>query len=118
MTELAQPKRLPSADDGRVRRRLPGWIRTRAPGGETYAGLKTELRKRGLATVCEEARCPNVAECWGGGTATVMLLGEICTRGCRFCAVKTMKRPPAPDPDEPEKLAGMIDELLGRGLGD
>jgi len=61
--------------------------------------------------VCEEARCPNVHECWAGGTATVMLLGEVCTRGCRFCAVKTSKRPPPPDPDEPEQLAALIAEL-------
>jgi lipoic acid synthetase len=108
--QTAQPKRLPTAA-GRTRRRLPPWIRTRAPGGSSYANLKHQLRERGLATVCEEARCPNVAECWGGGTATVMLLGEICTRGCRFCAVKTMKRPPAPDPQEPAKLATMIEGL-------
>jgi lipoic acid synthetase len=93
------------------RRRLPAWIRTRPPGGGEYARLKTLLRERKLATVCEEARCPNVHECWRDGTATVMLLGEICTRGCRFCAVKTMKRPPAPEPDEPEQYAGMIAEL-------
>lgn len=95
----------------RGRRRLPSWIKTRPPGGVEYARLKTLLREKKLATVCEEARCPNVHECWASGTATVMLLGEICTRGCRFCAVKTQKRPPAPDPDEPEHLAGLIAEL-------
>jgi lipoic acid synthetase len=102
--DLVQLRRQP-------RRRLPSWIRTRPPGGGEYARLKTLLRERKLATVCEEARCPNVHECWAGGTATVMLLGEICTRGCRFCAVKTMKRPPAPDPDEPEHLASLLAEL-------
>lgn len=102
--ELVQLRRGP-------RRRLPAWIRTRPPGGGEYARLKQLLRDKKLATVCEEARCPNVHECWAGGTATVMLLGEICTRGCRFCAVKTMKRPPAPDPDEPENLAAVIAEL-------
>ncbi len=93
------------------RRRLPTWIKSRVPGGAEYARVKSLLREKKLATVCEEARCPNVHECWGGGTATVMLLGEICTRGCRFCAVKTMKRPPAPDPDEPEHLAEAIAAL-------
>lgn len=92
-------------------RRLPSWIRTKAPGGEGYARLKTLLREKKLATVCEEARCPNVHECWAGGTATVMLLGDTCTRGCRFCAVKTAKLPDAPDPDEPLHLAETIAEL-------
>lgn len=92
-------------------RRLPTWIRTRAPGGEGYARVKHLLRAKGLATVCEEARCPNVHECWGGGTATVMLLGDTCTRGCRFCAVNTAKRPPAPDPEEPLHLAETVAEL-------
>ncbi|MCO5170803.1 MAG: lipoyl synthase [Planctomycetes bacterium] len=92
-------------------RRLPTWIRTRVPGGEGYARLKGLLREKRLATVCEEAHCPNVHECWGGGTATVMLLGDTCTRGCRFCAVKTAKRPPAPDPDEPLHLAETVSEL-------
>jgi lipoic acid synthetase len=73
--------------------------------------LKRLLREKKLATVCEEARCPNVAECWADGTATVMLLGEICTRGCRFCAVQTQKTPPAPDPDEPRHLAEALTEL-------
>ena len=101
------PKPLPTT---RSPRRLPSWIKGKLPGGPEYAALKTRLRELGLATVCEEARCPNLGECWSGGTATVMLLGEICTRGCRFCAVKTMKRPPPPDPDEPEHMAQLISE--------
>src|SRR5687768_5391642 len=92
-------------------RRLPSWIRTRVPGGEEYARLKSLLREKKLATVCEEAHCPNVHECWGGGTATVMLLGDTCTRGCRFCAVKTAKSPPPPDPEEALHLAETISEL-------
>jgi lipoyl synthase len=92
-------------------RRLPSWIRTRPPGGEEYARLKRLLREKNLATVCEEAHCPNVHECWGGGTATVMLLGDTCTRGCRFCAVKTAKLPPPADPAEPLHLAEVISEL-------
>lgn len=102
MSETAAP---------RPPRRLPTWIRTRIPGGDGHARLKALLREKRLATVCEEARCPNVHECWGGGTATVMLLGDTCTRGCRFCAVKTAKRPPAPDPEEPEHLAEAIAAL-------
>lgn len=113
---MTKPRTLPSAGSaaapaGGVRRRLPAWIKTRPPGGGEYARLKTLLREKKLATVCEEARCPNVHECWADGTATVMLLGEICTRGCRFCAVRTMKTPPAPDPDEPEHLAEVLSEL-------
>jgi lipoic acid synthetase len=92
-------------------RRLPAWIKSKIPGGESYARLKGLLREKGLATVCEEAQCPNVGECWGGGTATVMLLGDTCTRGCRFCAVDTAKAPAPADPDEPEKLAQVISEL-------
>ena len=64
----------------------PPWLKVRAPGGDTYHRLKETLRKLDLYTVCEEARCPNVGECWREGTATVMLLGDVCTRGCRFCA--------------------------------
>ena len=67
----------------------PDWLRVQAPGGENYAHLKQVLRERGLHTVCEEARCPNIGECWGGGTATFMVLGDVCTRGCRFCAVNS-----------------------------
>lgn len=67
----------------------PPWLKVRAPGGERYGALKETFRRLDLHTVCEEARCPNIGECWAEGTATVMLLGDTCTRGCRFCAVKT-----------------------------
>ena len=106
---MTEPRALPRAEA--PRRRLPSWIKTRPPGGGEYSRLKTLLREKKLATVCEEARCPNVHECWADGTATVMLLGEICTRGCRFCAVRTMKTPPPPDPEEPEHLAEAISAL-------
>lgn len=86
----------------------PPWLRVRAPGGEQYAHLKQVLRERGLHTVCEEARCPNVGECWGGGTATFMVLGDVCTRGCRFCAVHSGNPGGRTDADEPAKLAGAI----------
>lgn len=85
--------------------RKPEWLRVRPPGGESYSGLKELLKGLELHTVCEEARCPNVAECWGGGTATIMLLGDVCTRGCRFCAVKTGNPRGEVDPFEPVKVA-------------
>jgi lipoyl synthase len=80
----------------------------RPPGGEHYNRLKAVSRSLGLATVCEEARCPNIGECWAGGTATFMLMGDTCTRGCRFCAVKTGNPQGWLDTEEPEKLAQTI----------
>ncbi len=91
--------------------RLPPWIKVRPPGGQHYAQIKQTLRGMNLFTVCEEARCPNVAECWGGGTATFMLMGDTCTRGCRFCAVKTGNPKGWLDPLEPQKLARSLAEL-------
>jgi lipoic acid synthetase len=89
----------------------PPWLKVRAPGGETYAHLKQTLRSLDLYTVCEEARCPNVGECWTAGTATIMLLGHTCTRGCRFCAVTTGNPRGAYDPREPEHVARAIAQL-------
>jgi lipoic acid synthetase len=89
----------------------PPWLKVRAPGGENYTNLKKTLRELDLYTVCEEARCPNVAECWSKGTATVMLLGHTCTRGCRFCAVTTGNPRGAVDPREPEHVARAISQL-------
>ena len=94
-----------------VRERKPDWLKVRAPGGERYAHLKNTLRMLDLHTVCEEARCPNVGECWGVGTATIMLLGHMCTRGCRFCAVTTGNPRGAVDPREPEHVARAISRL-------
>jgi lipoic acid synthetase len=91
--------------------RKPGWLRVGVPGGERYGRVRDTLRGLNLHTVCAEAHCPNVAECWGGGTATVMLMGDTCTRGCRFCQVKTAARPPAPDPDEPRHVADAVRQL-------
>jgi lipoyl synthase len=91
--------------------RKPGWLKVGVPGGERYQKVKETLRELRLHTVCAEAHCPNVAECWGGGTATVMLMGDVCTRGCRFCQVKTAAHPPSLDPDEPRHLAEAIAEL-------
>ncbi|XP_059446286.1 lipoyl synthase 1, chloroplastic [Corylus avellana] len=91
----------------------PGWLRQRAPQGERYDQVKESLSRLSLNTVCEEAQCPNIGECWNGGgdgvaTATIMLLGDTCTRGCRFCAVKTSRNPAPPDPMEPENTANAI----------
>lgn len=90
-------------------KRKPPWLKVRPPGGGRYARIRGVLRRLGLHTVCEGARCPNIHECWGGGTATLMLLGDICTRGCRFCAV-TKGRPEPPDPEEPQKVAEAVAE--------
>lgn len=85
----------------------PAWFKVPAPGGKNtkFDELKTSIKDLGLHTVCEEAQCPNIGECWNGGTGTIMLLGDTCTRGCKFCAVKTASKPPPPDPFEPFKTA-------------
>jgi len=84
--------------------RKPDWIRARAPGGEGYRNLKAIVDRHGLHTVCQEASCPNLGECWSRGTATIMILGDTCTRSCGFCNVKT-GRPRPPDPAEPRRVA-------------
>ncbi len=89
----------------------PPWLKVRLPGSPRYRHIKQRARSLKLATVCEEARCPNIGECWGGGTATFMVMGDTCTRGCRFCAVKTLRRPPPLDPDEPVNVATAIAEM-------
>jgi lipoyl synthase len=89
----------------------PSWLKVRAPGGSTYLEIKEMMRERKLATVCEEARCPNIGECWGGGTATIMVMGDTCTRACRFCNVKTAKRPAPLDPQEPTNVAQSLKDM-------
>jgi lipoic acid synthetase len=91
--------------------RKPDWVRVRYPSGDNYERIKGLLRNRNLHTVCEEAHCPNVAECWGGGTATFMLMGDTCTRGCRFCMVKSGNPHGALDAFEPLKVAVAIADL-------
>jgi lipoic acid synthetase len=93
------------------RRALPPWLKVALPTGPVVARLKEASRSRGLSTVCEEARCPNLSECWGGGTATFMVMGDTCTRGCRFCSVGTALKPPLPDIEEPSKLALTLKEM-------
>ncbi len=87
----------------------PPWLKMRLPAGETVAKLRNSLREKSLYTVCEEARCPNQGECWAAGTATIMLMGDVCTRGCRFCAVKTGNPRGWLDPAEPEQVAQIAD---------
>jgi len=85
----------------------PSWFRVPAPSESDksrYVAVKESLSTLSLNTVCEEAQCPNIGECWNGGTGTIMLLGDTCTRGCMFCAVKTDGKPPEPDPFEPFKV--------------
>jgi len=97
-----------------VRKRLPGWFRTSLPIGAAqirYNETRSNVHEHGLHTVCEEARCPNVHDCWGRGTATFMVAGEVCTRGCRFCAVGTVKTPPPIDADEPTELAEAVERM-------
>lgn len=86
----------------------PDWIKARAPMGERYDALVSLVRGQRLHTVCEEARCPNIGDCWNRGTATFMILGDTCTRACGFCAVKTGLAAMPPDPDEPRRVAEAI----------
>ncbi len=89
----------------------PEWIRARAPVGERYEALTSLMRGLALHTVCEEARCPNIGECWNRGTATFMILGDVCTRACGFCAVKTGLPGRPPDPMEPARVADAIGRM-------
>ncbi len=100
-----------AADGSSAPRRHPDWIKARIPSGETYQEVRRLLHGLSLHTVCEEAHCPNVGECWDQRTATIMILGDTCTRACGFCAVKTGK-PLIHDLDEPRRVAEAI-----RGLG-
>ena len=88
----------------------PDWLKVRAPGSPGYLRLKTIMRDLNLHTVCEEARCPNIGECWHHGTATFMILGDVCTRACSYCAV-AHGRPSAIDVNEPERVASAIHAL-------
>jgi lipoic acid synthetase len=90
--------------------RKPGWLKVKAPGGPNYLRLKQLMRELELHTVCEEAHCPNVGECWEHGTATFMILGSVCTRNCAYCAV-AHGRPPRFDPAEPARVAEAAAEM-------
>ncbi len=98
------------ATEVRPRFPKPAWLKVRAPTGDRYTGLKRLMRTQSLHTVCEEARCPNIGECWNDGHATFMILGDTCTRACGFCAV-TSGRPGALDPLEPLRLAAAVERM-------
>lgn len=107
MTESPTRNRIdPKVIDSRPKRR-PDWIKVRAPSGETYDQLQSLMRRKELHTVCEEAGCPNMGECWGSGTATFLMLGDVCTRSCRFCDIKH-GRPEELDWLEPERVAQAV----------
>jgi len=99
------------AHELKERQRLPKWMKMKMPKGESYSKVKNLVDKHGLHTICTSGNCPNIGECWNRGTATFMILGDICTRSCKFCAVKTGK-PLAPDLNEPVKLAESV-KIMG-----
>ena len=98
----------PDAALGTASPRKPDWLKVKVPQGERFTWIKRRARELNLHTVCEEAHCPNIGECWEGGTATFMLMGDTCTRGCRFCAVHTARHPGPLDADEPVHIAETI----------
>jgi lipoyl synthase len=87
----------------------PSWLRAKAPSGEGFNTVKSIVREHRLATVCQEAKCPNIGECWNAGTATIMLMGAVCTRACRFCAVDTGNPRGWLDPEEPQNVARTVE---------
>ena len=114
MTSAADSRNLPptapNAGLGPPAKRLPPWMKVRMPGGSEYIRLKNLLRESDLHTVCEEARCPNIGECWERRSATFMILGDICTRRCHYCAVTTGK-PTGLDMDEPDRVARTVQKM-------
>lgn len=109
MSNQRHPNKKGNDSQGRPKRR-PEWIKVRAPSGETYEHLREMMRSKVLHTVCEEAMCPNIGECWGAGTATFLMMGDTCTRSCGFCDIKTGR--PAPlDWDEPERVARAVQSM-------
>ena len=113
MSDRIQPDMIPvtsAADwqpDPKQPRRRPPWIRVRAPSGESYERVRQLMRSKSLHTVCEEAQCPNIGECWGSGTATFLMMGDTCTRSCGFCDIKT-GRPSPLDWAEPNRVAESV----------
>lgn len=113
MTDVINPNSIPVTGnedwqpDPKFPRRRPPWIRVRAPVGETYENIRNLMRSKDLHTVCEEAMCPNIGECWGSGTATFLMMGDTCTRSCGFCDIKT-GRPKPLDWAEPNRIAQSV----------
>ena len=113
LTPATNPSVVPVADSiapPAPRARRPEWLRAKMPAGENYEDVRTLMREQRLHTVCEEARCPNIGECWNHRTATFLLLGEVCTRGCRYCAIAKGKPGPI-DEHEPERIAAAVEHL-------
>jgi len=96
---------------GEIKIRKPAWLKTKVPIGKDYLNVRQIVEKNKLHTICTSGHCPNIADCWGRGTATLMILGDICTRACKFCNVKTGK-PLAADWDEPNRVAKSV-KLMG-----
>ena len=92
-------------------KRKPDWLKVKIPAGDGFSKIKKRVLHLNLNTVCEEANCPNIGVCWNGGTATFMMMGDICTRGCRFCAVISGKNPRLLDPEEPKNLAKAVKKM-------
>ena len=107
---MAERVHLPVVDGAAPRRRHPEWIRATLPSKPAYFELRAMVKELGLHTVCESASCPNIGECWTRKALTIMILGDICTRSCRFCDVTT-GRPLPPDPDEPRRVAELLGQL-------
>src|SRR3989338_3002 len=89
----------------------PQWLKIKLEVNDNFSNIKATLKQHSLHTVCESAHCPNISECWNGGTATFMLMGDVCTRGCKFCAVKTGNPMKQLDAEEPKKLAKALAEI-------
>ncbi len=100
-----------NANNTQAQGKFPRWLKAVMPDGETYHNTAGILKNHGLVTVCQEARCPNIGECWRRQTATFMILGECCTRHCRFCAITQNQKPLPPDPTEPERIANAVRDM-------
>jgi len=94
-----------------IYKRKPHWLKVPLPGGKNFSRIKSSVSYLNLSTVCEEAKCPNIGVCWNGGTATFMMMGDICTRGCRFCSVNSGKIPRDLNPEEPKNLAETVNQM-------
>jgi len=104
-------KELNVLEDSSPGQRRPDWLRVKLPSGEKFKEVSDTIRKNKLNTVCSEARCPNMGECWGAGTATFMILGDVCTRSCAFCAIKTGRPVQGLDWDEPRRVADAASKM-------
>lgn len=111
MTEAEKLSKSPVSKKRKTLSPKPRWLKVQAPAGERFHHLKDLFKELNLATVCQEARCPNIGECWKGGTATIMLMGEVCTRGCRFCHVKSGNPAGLIDQQEPEKVGFALGQM-------